>query len=615
MIKLIYQCVMGPELFRIYRNSLVQNHKGRNYQPNSIEFYSNSVVSFFRGLYTLCKWTSPMIVAFVFYRYRGVPTPTDMSSGPTDITSGASSDSSTILEGLGSLVRLFCALALVFGTALIGRGVGRVTNKDYKAFIAKFVHLNDRPANENAQLRKKFLREHDFEMKYWKCDFVAESLPPKFVPPAPHSHCSSSSALNDAKLFVWRFLGHICVDTFGLRMTYPGTVVQNLIGQVLLENRTKFIEKKAAQRALIGTNDSYQNKIDTLFIDQREKNSQATNKIEQKRSGPGGFATLSDLVSSSDDQSNQDATNKTFMNTESNGKYLVLCCDGNASFYEVGIFQIPIENGFSCLGWNYPGFGHSTGSPYPAQVTAAADAVVQYAHSLGFRNENIILFSWSIGGFAASWLAKQYPDMKGVILDAAFDHIVPLAQQRMPSFASTFVDYVIRSHLNLDVAEQIKHYPGPVTFVRRTFDEIIATVPRQAASNRGNDLMISTLSVRYPHLVDEKTLPYLRTYLAAKSPEHRIRIVQSYSESSSNEAEATLLNYLTQHGREYPFRLGKNETASTEDSLLVKVSSEQKLTLALYLASKYLRNYESMHCNPLPREFVTLPWTESDLLC
>ena len=71
-------------------------------------------------------------------------------------------------------------------------------------------------------------------------------------------------------------------------------------------------------------------------------------------------------------------------------------------------------------------------------MTAAADAVMQYAHSLGFKTENIVLFSWSIGGFAVSWLSSQYPTVKAVVLDACFDHIIPLAQQRMPQFASKF---------------------------------------------------------------------------------------------------------------------------------------------------------------------------------
>lgn len=98
-----------------------------------------------------------------------------------------------------------------------------------------------------------------------------------------------------------------------------------------MENRTKFIEQKRAKRVLIQTNGDYKNKIDALFVDQR-------NKIRYSEA-KSNFATLDSKHSS----------------IESNGNYLVICCDGNASFYEVGIFQIPIERGFSTLGWNYPG--------------------------------------------------------------------------------------------------------------------------------------------------------------------------------------------------------------------------------------------------------------------
>lgn len=75
------------------------------------------------------------------------------------------------------------------------------------------------------------------------------------------------------------------------------------------------------------------------------------------------------------------------------------------------------------------------GKPYPVQLTAAADAVIQYAFSLGFEQDKIVLFSWSIGGFAVSWLSNQYPGVRAIILDACFDNIIPLAEQQMPSFA------------------------------------------------------------------------------------------------------------------------------------------------------------------------------------
>lgn len=42
------------------------------------------------------------------------------------------------------------------------------------------------------------------------------------------------------------------------------------------------------------------------------------------------------------------------------GNTLVICCEGNAGFYEVGIVNTPLMAGYSVLGWNIPGFASST---------------------------------------------------------------------------------------------------------------------------------------------------------------------------------------------------------------------------------------------------------------
>jgi hypothetical protein len=75
---------------------------------------------------------------------------------------------------------------------------------------------------------------------------------------------------------------------------YPGVILQNLFKQVLVQGRSKLIETKAATRALIHTYDGH-NEIDTVFIDKRNTQSQE-------------------------------------------GQTLIICCDGNAAFYEMGIF-------------------------------------------------------------------------------------------------------------------------------------------------------------------------------------------------------------------------------------------------------------------------------------
>jgi hypothetical protein len=38
----------------------------------------------------------------------------------------------------------------------------------------------------------------------------------------------------------------------------------------------------------------------------------------------------------------------------------VICCEGNAGFYEVGCMCTPLDAGYSVLGWNHPGFWGST---------------------------------------------------------------------------------------------------------------------------------------------------------------------------------------------------------------------------------------------------------------
>ena len=75
---------------------------------------------------------------------------------------------------------------------------------------------------------------------------------------------------------------------------------------------------------------------------------------------------------------------------------------------------------------------------------------------------------------AASWAAMNYPNIRAVMLDATFDHVLPLALNVMPASWKSLVVATVHHHLNLAVAEQLVHYPGPVVLFRRTRDEVIA---------------------------------------------------------------------------------------------------------------------------------------------
>lgn len=61
-------------------------------------------------------------------------------------------------------------------------------------------------------------------------------------------------------------------------------------------------------------------------------------------------------------------------------------------------------------------FSVKQGIPLPSQEQNAVDAVMQYAiNSLGFTPDNIAVFAWSIGGYTASWVAMNYPDLKYIV--------------------------------------------------------------------------------------------------------------------------------------------------------------------------------------------------------
>ena len=63
--------------------------------------------------------------------------------------------------------------------------------------------------------------------------------------------------------------------------------------------------------------------------------------------------------------------------SNANGKTVVITCEGNAGLYEIGFLGSPLDAGYSVIGLNHPGFGGSSGQPFPDQETNAVDTVVQ----------------------------------------------------------------------------------------------------------------------------------------------------------------------------------------------------------------------------------------------
>ncbi|KAL1240939.1 Phosphatidylserine lipase ABHD16A [Trichinella spiralis] len=274
----------------------------------------------------------------------------------------------------------------------------------------------------------------------------------------------------------------------------------------------------------------------------------------------------------------------------SNGNILVITCEGNAGFYEIGLPRCPLEANFSVLAWNHPGFGSSTGMPWPKNEQNAIDVVIQFALSKGFKEEDIFIYAWSIGAYPATWAAMNYPNMRGLFLDATFDDILPLALSIFPSSLSALVKSTVRTYMNLNVAEQLKQYDGPVTFVRRFRDEILSTdhssLNEQMRSIRTNFLINIFLKNRYPSVFkDDVALEWL-SYTPTERAVNFARLEDAAEKLFGSTSASEFV---------------KN------DQTMATLTREELLSVGYYLFNQHVIDIDSVHCTPLPHTLLFVP--------
>ncbi|KAM5217927.1 LOW QUALITY PROTEIN: ABHD16B [Hipposideros larvatus] len=362
--------------------------------------------------------------------------------------------------------------------------------------------------------------------------------------------------------------------SLGRWLVYPGSMflMTRALLPLLQQGQERLVERYRGRRAKLVACDG--NEIDTMFMDRRQH--------------PG---------------------------SSGRGLHLVICCEGNAGFYEMGCLSAPLEAGYSVLGWNHPGFGGSTGAPFPQHDANAMDVVVKYAlHRLHFPPAHVMVYGWSIGGFTATWATMTYPELGALVLDATFDDLVPLAVKVMPHSWKGLVVRTVREHFNLNVAEQLCRYPGPVLLLRRTQDDVVSTsghlrpLPSgDVEGNRGNELLLRLLQHRYPAVMAREGLAIVTRWLRAGSlaqeaafyaryrvdDEWCLELLRSYCASCEDAEDEEAWG---PHGLAFPWLVGQG------------LSSRRRRQLALFLARKHLKNVEATHCSPLGPEDFQLPW-------
>eukprot|EP00066_Takifugu_rubripes_P009573 XP_003976654.1 PREDICTED: abhydrolase domain-containing protein 16A [Takifugu rubripes] len=445
-------------------------------------------------------------------------------------------------------------LVCLLGVACL-RGYERWKNADYLHFIAILEEAKKSLTPEN----KKKLRCYDFDFSHWLqtpqyCNRKLSKAGVSLLKAEPRIRGAADGVLHSVRTLPCHIISFLVTYSFGRRMLYPGSVglLQKAMRPMLQQGQAKLIEEFDGQRNKLSACDG--NEIDTMFVDRRRVGGQ-------------------------------------------NGQTLVICCEGNAGFYEVGCMNTPLEGGYSVLGWNHPGFGGSTGVPFPQNEANAMDVVIQFAiHKLGFQLNDIIIYAWSIGGFTATWAVMSYPEIKSVVLDASFDDLLPLALKVMPDSWRPLVQHTVRQYMNLNNADQLLKYQGPVLLIRRTRDEIITTTgPQDVMSNRGNNLLLKLLQFRYPKIMTEEGIRVVRQWLGATNQLEEASVYTGY-EVDDDWCVSVLQSYQADREVPFPWSVGEDMTL------------EGRRQLALFLARKYMQNFETTHCTPLPASQFHLPW-------
>ncbi|XP_063156104.1 protein ABHD16B-like [Candoia aspera] len=363
-----------------------------------------------------------------------------------------------------------------------------------------------------------------------------------------------------------RIASYIMAHSLGRWLLYPGSVF--LLNQALLpilaKGQTRLLQEYNGKRAKLAARDG--NKIDTMFVDRRTK-----------LGVPGA----------------------------ERGNCLVICCEGNVSFYQWGCLFTPLKTGYSVLGWNHPGFAGSTGQPYPKNDANAVDVVMRYAMlRLGFRVEDIVMYGWSLGGYSATCAAMSYPSLGALVLDATFDDLLPLALNVMPKSWKKLVVRTVKEHFNLNVGEQLCKYCGPVLLIRRTKDEVISTCPvgleDQIANlrcNRANELLVQLLEHRYPCVMSREGLEAVHDWLRAANPKQEAALYQRYRVDDAW-CIKELQDYKSSLGLKdhFPWQVGQYS------------QSQERQQMAVFLASKHLKNVEATHWSLLKPDDFQMPW-------
>jgi fermentation-respiration switch protein FrsA (DUF1100 family) len=140
--------------------------------------------------------------------------------------------------------------------------------------------------------------------------------------------------------------------------------------------------------------------------------------------------------------------------------------------------QFLTRDGFDVMTFDYEGYGGSEGRPSPRRCVADGLAAVRYARKIS-RNPRggVALFGQSLGGAVAVVVAAKDPEVRGVVVEAAFATYRSMARDVLERSAFTWILvpifplFVGNAEDPLRFVDKIA--PRPVLFVHGDKDNVV----------------------------------------------------------------------------------------------------------------------------------------------
>lgn len=108
-------------------------------------------------------------------------------------------------------------------------------------------------------------------------------------------------------------------------------------------------------------------------------------------------------------------------------------------------------------------------------------------------------------------------------------------------------------------------------------------------------MLLKLLQFRYPKIMTDDSIRVVRQWLGAFNYIEETSVYSGY-QVEDDWCVSVLQSYQTDRDVSFPWSVGEDMTP------------EGRRQLALFLAHKYLQNFETTHCTPLPASEFHSPW-------